>query len=129
MSKIQKKILIVDDSKIARVLLRKELENIDCVVVGDAENGQIGLEKYKELKPDIVFSDLEMPVLDGCDMLRQIKEFDSNAQVVIITSVSNHRRYNELKLLEVSEIMEKPINHSKIEEIINKLEYNTGNFF
>jgi len=60
-----KRVLLVDDSKVSRNMIGKMVEELGHEVVGEAENGQIGYEKYVELKPDVVLSDIEMPVLDG----------------------------------------------------------------
>lgn len=67
------KILIVDDSPIIRRLLRFFIEhNTDWQVCGEAENGQIAVEKVAELKPHAVILDLSMPVMNGLDAAREI---------------------------------------------------------
>ena len=66
------KILIVDDSRTSRRMLRNILVENGHEVIGEAENGQIGFEKYIELKPDIVTLDITMPVLDGLGALEKI---------------------------------------------------------
>ena len=65
------KILIVDDSRTSRRMLRNILVENGHEVIGEAENGQIGFEKYIELKPDIVTLDITMPVLDGLGAVLQ----------------------------------------------------------
>jgi DNA-binding LytR/AlgR family response regulator len=62
--------LIVDDEPIARKVLREELELVDSVqIVGEADNGEIALEKIAFLKPDLVFLDIQMPVMSGFELL------------------------------------------------------------
>ena len=80
------KILIVDDSKTQRTLLRELLENSGFSVVGEAENGEEGLMKFKELRPDLVTLDITMPKINGIECLSLIKHEDKDAKVVMITS-------------------------------------------
>jgi chemotaxis response regulator CheB len=62
----KKRILIVDDSFIMRKLIREIVESdADLVVVDVAENGQIALQKVREVKPDLVLLDIEMPEMSG----------------------------------------------------------------
>lgn len=80
------KILIVDDSRTSRRMLRNILIENGHEVIGEAENGQIGFEKYIELKPDIVTLDITMPVLDGLGALEKIIAYDENAHAVMVTA-------------------------------------------
>ena len=59
--------LIIDDSPVARRIIRHHLEQIGCKVVGEAENGFQGLNLFRELKPDLVTLDLIMPTFQGID--------------------------------------------------------------
>ena len=59
------KILIVDDSRTSRRMLKNILENSGQEIIGEASNGQEGFEQYIELQPDIITLDITMPVLDG----------------------------------------------------------------
>ena len=68
-------VLLVDDAKTSRMIVGKTVEKLGHNVVGEAENGELGFEAYKELKPDLVLSDVEMPVLDGHGMVKKIMEF------------------------------------------------------
>lgn len=79
-------VLIVDDSALIRKVLIKLLGENGYHVVGEAANGAEGVELYKELKPDYVTLDITMPVMDGVTALRQIKEFDQNAKVAMISA-------------------------------------------
>ena len=63
-------ILIVDDSDIPRTALKDILESLDLNVVAEAVNGNEGFEKYKELNPELVFMDIEMPECNGIESLK-----------------------------------------------------------
>ena len=69
-------VLVVDDSKTSRTMLRNILVANGYEVIGEAENGQEGYDKYCELEPDFVTLDITMPVMDGIETLVKIKEFD-----------------------------------------------------
>ena len=70
------RILMVDDSKTSRKILRSILEENGHEVIGEAVNGQDGIDKYKELQPDITTMDITMPEMDGLEALRLIMEYD-----------------------------------------------------
>ena len=72
------KILIVDDSKTSRRFLRNMLEKAGHEIVYEAVNGREGVDKYKELHPDIVTMDITMPVLDGIDAVSEIMDYDKS---------------------------------------------------
>ena len=84
------KILIVDDSKMARMSLTKKLPEdvLSSSELTEAENGLLGVEAYKTLKPDIVFMDLTMPIMDGYEAIQKIIEIDPNAYIVVVSADS-----------------------------------------
>ena len=86
-SVMSKRVLIVDDSFIMRAII-KEIVQSDpgFEVVGEAENGKVGLQKARELKPDLILLDLEMPEMGGIDMLKRVALL-SKAKVIIVSSL------------------------------------------
>src|SRR5882757_5498763 len=84
------KALIVDDEPIARRVLREELELLSEVqVVGEAGDGKEALQKIAKLKPDVVFLDLQMPVMSGFEVVRNLKE-PPFPVIVIVTAFDQH---------------------------------------
>jgi two-component system, LytTR family, response regulator len=82
--------LIVDDEPIARKVLREELELLDAIeVVGEAENGEAALLKISSVKPDIVFLDIEMPVMSGFELLEHLSGGHLPA-IVMVTAYNQH---------------------------------------
>jgi two-component system chemotaxis response regulator CheB len=80
------RVLIVDDTVTYRVILKSVLEKFDDVeVVGQAQNGLIAIRKTKELQPDLILLDIEMPEMDGFETLKHIRQFDDYAEVVIVS--------------------------------------------
>jgi len=85
------------------------------------KNGQEALEKYKEHKPDIVFLDVKMPVLDGYNAFYKIKEFDPKAKVVLITAFSvDGEEYQKASDIGLKELVRKPFSLEDMKRVIEK---------
>lgn len=83
---MEKKILIVDDSSFMRMTLKDILQKAGYEVVAEVGDAKSSLEKYKELRPDLVTMDIIMPEENGIYALKQIKEIDKTAKVVMVTA-------------------------------------------
>lgn len=81
------RVLIIDDEEIIREGLKKTVdwESMGCVVAGEAEDGEAGLKSVMALKPDLIFTDIRMPGLDGLQMLARIRELNLPCKVIILT--------------------------------------------
>jgi two-component system, LytTR family, response regulator len=85
------KALIVDDEPIARGVLRDELEEVGSVeIVGEAENGAIALDLIRTRHPDVVFLDLQMPVMSGFEVVRHLGDGSHLPSVVIVTAYDQY---------------------------------------
>jgi two-component system, LytTR family, response regulator len=85
------KTLIVDDEPIARHILREELESIPNVeVVGEADNGAAALEEIEHRRPDLVLLDLQMPLMGGLDVVRNLKRGTHLPVIVIVTAYDSY---------------------------------------
>lgn len=113
-------ILLVDDSKTSRKILRGFLEADGHVIIGEAVNGYDGVAKYKELKPDITTMDITMPELDGLEALKQIMEYDKNAKVIMVTAAGQKAKMVDAVKYGATDFLPKPFEGSQITEIINK---------
>lgn len=85
------RILIVDDTMFMRTLLKNILFSGGHTIVGEAADGEEGIAKYMELKPDLVTMDVVMPKLNGIESLKGIKLFDPAARVVMCTAVGQEQ--------------------------------------
>jgi len=81
--------IIIDDMASMRSMARVMLGAVGCEIVGEAENGEIGLKLYLEKKPDLVLLDIEMPVKDGISTLKSLLIKNPKVNVVMMTTVSN----------------------------------------
>lgn len=117
------KVLIVEDEDIMRkgLMFMPNWQEVDCIVVGEAANGQEGLEKIKQLQPDIVIVDMNMPVMGGLEMLE--KSIRENRYDAIIVSGYGEFEYARRGIsLGVSEYLLKPVDYSKLYEAIRKIQ-------
>ncbi|MCV6608191.1 MAG: response regulator [Campylobacterales bacterium] len=117
------KILVVDDAKMARKILVKNIPEAvkEHGEVLQASNGQEGLDLYKEHKPDLMFLDLTMPIMDGFECLEKIMEFDNNANVYVVTADIQQAAQDKVKELGGKDVLQKPADPEKIKNIV--LEY------
>ena len=115
------KVLIVDDSRTSRKILKSLLEEAGYEIVGEAVNGDEGYLKYKELTPDVVTMDITMPVTDGLQALQLIKHFDKAAKVVMITAAGQKEKMMQALKEGASEFITKPFDKEEVVNIINKV--------
>lgn len=114
------KILIVDDVSFMRTMLRNIFTNADFEVVGEAENGIKAVEKYKELRSDLVTLDITMPEMDGICAIKEIKAFDPNAKIVMCSAMGQHFMVVEAIQAGAKDFIVKPFEAVKAVEAINK---------
>lgn len=115
------KILIVDDSRTSRKILKGILENEGYEVVGEATNGLEGYDQYVALKPDVVTMDITMPVLDGIEALKKIMSDYPDAKVVMVTAAGQKTKMVEAVQNGASEFVSKPFEPEQLKEIIEKV--------
>ena len=115
------KILIIDDSRTSRKILRGMLEEAGHEIVDEGVYGKDGFEKYKQYKPDLVTLDITMPVMDGLESLKCIKEFDKDAKVIMVTAAGQQSKMVEAIKLGASEFVTKPFEKDNILKLIDKM--------
>ena len=115
------KIIIVDDSKTTRKILRNILTENGHEIVGEAINGIEAIEKFSELKPDLTTMDITMPVMDGLQSLKKIIELDKNAKVIMVTAAGQKTKMVDAVKYGAAEFLTKPFEASQIIEIIDRV--------
>ena len=113
--------MIVDDSRTSRKILRTLLEQEGNTIIAEAENGEIAIEKYKELKPDVVTMDITMPIMDGIGALGKIREYDKEAVVVMVTAAGQRTKMIEAIKLGAEEFVTKPFEENEIKEVFRRI--------
>ena len=114
-------VLVVDDSKMSRKMLRTILEEEGYAVVAEAGNGEEGVEAYKKYHPAVVTMDITMPKLDGIGALREIMAYDSNARVVMITAAGQQQKIIEALKLGAEKFITKPFEQSDVVSTIHSI--------
>ncbi len=113
-----KRVLIVDDAAFMRVSIKNMLTKHGYEVVGEAENGEVAVQKYKELQPDIVTMDITMPEKDGLQGLKEILAVNSGANVVMVSAMGQESMVREAIISGAKGFIVKPF---KEDVIINAL--------
>lgn len=109
------KILYVEDDDIARMLLFRQLaEKYDEIF--QAENGARGLELYKEHSPDVVVTDLTMPVMSGVEMIKHIQHIRADQPIVVLTGF-----HEQAKFLEGCMVLKKPVSAADVLKLISEI--------
>lgn len=86
------KVLVVDDAYFMRELIVKELREFGCEVVGEAKNGLEAIKMYKKHQPDIVTMDIKMPEMSGIEAIKEIKNINPLANIIVITGVYDSKK-------------------------------------
>lgn len=117
------KVLIVDDEKYVRMGIKNNTDwaLIDCQVVGEASNGQDGLEKAKELRPDLVISDIKMPKMTGIEMSEQLLEKYPGMKVIFLTAYDDFEYARAAIRIGASDYLLKPFEDGELEGAIQRL--------
>lgn len=120
MTSVRKTVLIVDDDV-------DLLENTAFMIKGmgydvfTARDGDEGVVKYKDIRPNLTFMDVRMPKMDGYDAFFKIKQFDPEAKVILITAYNqDEKKYLKAKSMSLLDSIAKPYSFEILEEIINK---------
>jgi two-component system chemotaxis response regulator CheY len=116
-----KKVLIVDDAAFMRAAIRKILERNGYAVAGEAGDGEAGIRKYKELRPDIVTMDITMPTMSGLEALKKIMEFDPGAKVVMITAMGQEHLVMEAVVSGAKSFIVKPFTEEHMMMTLKKI--------
>ncbi|MCL2683773.1 MAG: response regulator [Synergistaceae bacterium] len=114
------KVLIVDDAAFMRMMLRDILAKNGFEVVGEAENGKVAVQMYSELKPDVVTMDITMPEMDGIAAVKEIKEADPGAKVVMVSAMGQQAMVIEAIRSGAADFIVKPFQPDRVLEALGK---------
>lgn len=114
------KILICDDSILARKQIKDIISIIGNPTIIEVSDGEGAIQLYKEHKPDLVFLDIVMPKKDGNIAIEEIMDYDKEAVIIIVSSVGTHSQLKCALEAGATDFIQKPINKIHIIETINK---------
>ena len=116
-----KNILICDDAAFMRMMIKDILTKNGYTVVGEAENGAKAVEKYAELKPDLVLMDITMPEMDGIQALKKIKEADPSATVIMCSAMGQQAMVLDAVKRGAKDFIVKPFQAEKVIASVNNV--------
>lgn len=115
--------MIVDDSKIIRIMLKEFFENNNFLVVAEANNGFEAYQKYKLFKPDFIIMDLQMPILNGIEALAKIKKIDTKVNIIMISAYGNKKNVIDAMTNGANGFVLKPLNDYKLKKIVQVFDF------
>ncbi|GIO83833.1 chemotaxis protein CheY [Paenibacillus faecis] len=114
------RILIVDDAAFMRMMIRDILTKNGFEVVGEAQDGAQAVEKFKELRPDLITMDITMPEMDGIAALKEIKKLEPNAKVIMCSAMGQQAMVIDAIQAGAKDFIVKPFQSDRVIEAINK---------
>ncbi|AOZ94231.1 response regulator [Paenibacillus crassostreae] len=114
------RILIVDDAAFMRMMIRDILTKNGFEVVGEAQDGAQAIEKFKELRPDLITMDITMPEMDGIAALKEIKKIDPSAKVIMCSAMGQQAMVIDAIQAGAKDFIVKPFQTDRVVEAINK---------
>ena len=114
------KTLVIDDSAQYRMIISKFLKNLGFENIETAEDGRLGVDKARSLKPHLVYLDGVMPTMDGITALQEIKKENPGTIVIISSSLSEKAKVLRFKEAGADFYLLKPYDREKFEEVTNK---------
>ena len=109
-----KNVLIVDDAAFMRMMIKDILTKNGYTIAAEAENGRVAVEKYNEVKPDLVLMDITMPEMDGIQALKGIKTIDPNATVIMCSAMGQQAMVIEAIQSGAKDFIVKPFEKARV---------------
>ena len=109
-----KKVLIVDDAAFIRLTLKMMLERNGYTVVGVAEDGNDGIKKYAELRPEIVTMDITMPEMDGITAVKEIMKIDPGATIIMVSAMGQEEMVKDAIVAGARNFIVKPFTEERV---------------
>ncbi|KYD00018.1 response regulator [Heyndrickxia sporothermodurans] len=114
------RILVVDDAAFMRMMIKDILTKNGFEVVAEAADGAQAVEKYKELKPDLVTMDITMPEMDGITALKEIKGIDPSAKIIMCSAMGQQAMVIDAIQAGAKDFIVKPFQADRVIEAIQK---------
>lgn len=112
---MSKKVLVIDDSPFVFKAVTKALENTEWEVVGNALDGQLGVDKYIETRADVITLDVTMPVMDGLETARRLFQINPNVNIVMLSAMGDETLLNQAKEIGIKHFLTKPFQPASLQ--------------
>ena len=119
-----RKVIVVEDETLVRrgIVQAVDWASVGCEVVGEAANGEQGLSVIREMQPDLIVTDIKMPVLGGLEMVQRLREEGNGAQVIFLTAYSDFTYAQSALRLGAADYLLKPFHDGELEAVVRRLE-------
>ncbi|WP_088102014.1 response regulator transcription factor [Halalkalibacter urbisdiaboli] len=115
-------VIIDDDEKVLRGMKKIiPWEEFQCEWVGEAKNGQEGIDVIEETNPDIVITDIYMPIMNGLEMIQELREKEFDGKVIILSGYSEFEHARQAMRLRIDDYLSKPASPQTIKEVLQNL--------
>jgi len=115
-----KRVMVVDDSRIQEIQMRKLLEDSDYEVVAYFRSGEDAIAGYGQADPDVVTMDIIMPGMDGLETARALLEEHPEARIVMVSSLAYEDTYEEAKTLGAKGFVDKPFERERLLQALDE---------
>ncbi len=115
------KVLVVDDAAFMRMMIKDILRKGGYEVIGEAEDGSKAVEKFKELRPDLVTMDITMPDMDGITAVKEIRKIDSNAMIIMCSAMGQQAMVIDAIQAGAKDFVVKPFQPERVLEAVRKV--------
>jgi two-component system chemotaxis response regulator CheY len=118
---MSKRLLVTDDAIIIREIIKDAAQSAGWEIAGEASNGQMAVEMYEQLRPDVCTLDLVMPGFDGMHGLKGIKAINPEAKVVIVSALDQKKVLKDTFSMGVSDFIVKPFDRAALIDTLEQL--------
>lgn len=117
---MEKRVMVVDDSRVVELQMRRLLEGSEFEVAAYCTNGEDAIAQYEEIQPDIITMDIIMPGIDGLEAAQAILEEHPDAKIVMVSSLAYDDTFNEADAIGAKAFVYKPFERESLLDALNK---------
>lgn len=114
------RVLVVDDAAFMRMMIKDILTKNGYEIVGEAENGALAVEKWKELRPDLTTMDITMPEMDGITAVKEIRKLEASAKIIMCSAMGQQAMVIEAIQAGAKDFIVKPFQPDRVIEAVRK---------
>lgn len=118
---MSKRLLVVDDAVIIREIIKDTLTNAGWEIVGEADNGQTAIERYRELQPDVMTLDMVMPSFDGLHALKNILSEFPQAKIIVVSALDQKNVLKDAFKIGAADFILKPFDKKNLVETLERV--------
>jgi len=118
---MSRKVLVIDDSPFVFKAVSKALQDTEWEVVGNALDGQLGVDKYIETRADVITLDVTMPVMDGLETARRLFQINPNAKIIMLSAMGDETLLNQAKEIGIKYFLTKPFQPATLQAKLSEV--------